>query len=294
MYSYFISCAGLEELIYDNNPASNEIEVALHLAKSFHGDEGSVQSINFKGYPAAAGSFVSAFSSGSEGLHGTFATRLKVHASQVKQIDLSSANLLVNESFVLMLKKCTNLQVLNLSDNGITNETFKHVAAGYLYTSKLKCADVDLKSNHCASTEKCYSILNLIDEIRSIEKNFMCLPANEFTCLPAKFEAFLAVLELIDKVDSEESDVCRVISMIEILKSSYSEIASTFSPDHKQDNARKQSLSISSLSISSSSVSSSGSSIGKQNSSKLTSYGFKTGRKGSVSSDLGKLDSSKT
>ena len=145
----------------------------------------------------------------------------------------------------------------------------------------MKCVDVYLKGNPCASTENC-SVLDMIDEIRLIGRDFTCLPAKEFKCLPANFEAFLSVLELIDKVDSEDSDVCRVIFMIEILNLSYSEIANSFSPSHKLDvssNSRKPSLSFS---------------IGKQNSSKFsksTSYGSIKGRKGSLRSDLGKVSS---
>ena len=230
LYSYFISCAGLE-LICDNNPATTEIKVAFHLVKNLHGHQECVQSIHLKGYPAASQAFVSAFSSGNEGLHETFATRLEFHTTHVKQIDLSSANLQISESFVSLLKKFTNLQVLNLSDNNITDESFKHVAAGYLYTSQLKSSDLHLSGNPCASNNSSNLILEMIEDIRSASTDFVCLPAN--------FNAFLSVLELVDKVDSEQSDVCRVIFSIKNLILSYSEIAGSFSSSiSKQDSSK--------------------------------------------------------
>jgi len=213
VYCYLMNCSNLEEIICHNNPATVEIEVAFHLLKNLRST--CVESIDLKGHPAAVRVFISAVSSGGEGIHGTFATLLETHASEIKRIDMSFSELQVDESFVWVLKKFTNLQWLDLSGNAITDETFQHVATGLLFASRLKVENIHLKGNPCKNNKINDFMLQIIEDFRPANKNFVCLPE--------KFTAFLFVLELIDKVNSQQSDVCKAISFIEGIDISYPE-----------------------------------------------------------------------
>jgi len=211
MYSYFMNSANLEEIICDNNPATVGIKVAFHLLKNLRSR--CVKSIDLKGHPAAVQVFISAVSSGVEGMHGPFATLLDAHAGEIKQIDLSFSELQVDESLVSVLKKFTNLQMLDLSGNSITDESFKHVATGLLFAFQLKIKNLYLKGNPCNNNRENCFILEIIEDLRSANKNFVCLPE--------KFNAFLFVLELLDKINSEKNDLCKAISLVESIDISY-------------------------------------------------------------------------
>ena len=208
LYSYFLNCSSLEEIQCNDNPAAVEIEVAFYLLKNLRSH--CVESINLKGHPAAVRVFISAVSSGSDSIHGPYAILLEAHASDIKQIDISFTELQIDESFICVLKKFTNLQMLDLSGNNITDETFKHVATGFLFASQLKITNIHLEGNPCDSNKENHFILQIIEDFRSGIKNFVCLPE--------KFNAFLFVLELVHgiyELNSEQSDVCKAIPYIE-------------------------------------------------------------------------------
>ena len=218
-YSFFISCVSLETVICVDNPATDEIELAFRLVKNLYSKEGCGDCIDLRGYSAAVGAFVTVVLNKSGALYGTFATNLELHVSQVKQLDLSSASLQIDEDFVCLLKKFVSLQSLDLSGNNITDKTFKHLATGVLFTPQLKIENLHLKDNPCDGTKDNHFILEIIEDIR--------LAGKHFVCLPEKFNAFLIVLELLYKGNNEQSDLCKVIPLIESIDVSYPIITNT-------------------------------------------------------------------
>ena len=217
----FINCVDLDEVICDDNPAEREIKFTFNLVKKFYDLQVSFQFLTFKDYPATANAFISVVASYSL-LKSGFTSFLKFHANAIREIDFSGNSLQINKSFITFLKTFSSLQVLNLCNSEVTDERFNFVAAGFLFTSKLRLVNLNLNGNPCTSNKQTYLILEMIEEIRvACKDNFMCLPAN--------FKTFLSVLYLVDMVNSEESDVCRIIFSLKSLNISYSEIASSFS-----------------------------------------------------------------
>ena len=64
------------------------------------------------------------------------------------------------------------------------------------------------------------SVLKIIERLRS--------DIDDFECLPAEFEIFLTVLELVDNIHSEPNHVTKTLSLIKTLKVSYSGISHSF------------------------------------------------------------------
>ena len=138
----------------------------------------------------------------------------------LEELHISGNGLEIDEGFTHILQNCIQLVILDLENNNITNDTFKHLATGYLFTSTLALKNLCLNKNPCIEKPGPMNIILL----QMIEK-FQRGNYQYFKCCdnPNKFEVFLSVLELVDNVCSKSDDVPKIISRIESLDMSYSE-----------------------------------------------------------------------
>ena len=210
IYCSFMKCIHFEEVICNENPAENEIELAFHLV---HNQHSCVKSINFKERPGVALTLISKFSLPYTDTTRAFVTFVETQISQVKLIDFSCNNMNIDENFVCVLQNCVQVEDLNLENNNITNDTFKYLAMGYLFTGELKLQNLHLKGNPCMDNPKNVSVLQMIEMFH--------LNINDFECPPAKFESFLTVIELVDSVSKKLNHVAKTISLIKSLSVCY-------------------------------------------------------------------------
>ena len=129
----------------------------------------------------------------------------------LKEIYFSDNSMEINKHFTNILQKSTQLEILDLENNKITNDTFIYLATGYLFTSKLVLKNLRLNGNPCMVDQKNKSILKMIQKLHRDDYQ-------HFKCPPEKFEILLIILELIDS-----NNVPTIISRIEYLDISYSD-----------------------------------------------------------------------
>ena len=210
IYCSFMKCIHFEEVMCSENPAENEIELAFHLV---HNQHSCVKSIDFKECPAVTLTLISNISLPYTDTTKAFVTFVETQISQVKFLDFSCNDMDIDENFICVLQNCVQLEELNLENNNITNDTFKYLATGYLFTSELKVQNLHLKGNPCMDNPKNVSVLQMIEMFH--------LDINDFECPPAKFESFLTVLELVDSVSNKFNHVAKTISLIKSLSVCY-------------------------------------------------------------------------
>ena len=197
----FMECSHLKDVPCNKNQAEKKIESAFHFVQSLNSQHNC---IIFKELPALAPTLISVISCSLSDQTGGFSK-----VSQVTEIDFSCNNLKIDKNLVCVLQNCTQLTVLNLECNNITNETFKYLATGFLFTSKLKYPKLHLKGNPCMDNPKNDLVLQMIATLRSDVIDFECPPQN--------FESFIVVLELVDSVSGSPNDVSKTISLIKSL-----------------------------------------------------------------------------
>ena len=216
----FMECSHLKEVSCSQNPAEQNIESAFHFAQSLNAQQNC---IDFKHLPALAPTFISLLAHPQSNQAGMFST-----ICQVTSIDLSCNNLNIDQNFACFLQNCTQLEVLNLETNNITNETFKYLATGFLFTNKLSLSALKLKGNPCMKNPKNELILQMIHTLHS--------DVHDFECPPAKFEIFITILELMDSVSNNLNVVSKTMSLINTLNLSYTELSTSYNQRIKNTN----------------------------------------------------------
>ena len=216
----FGNCTHFEEVICTKNPAENEIKLIFHLLKSLQ--QGCVKQINLKHQPKVAQTLISYVALSYNDCNGALATWIKFHVSQVISIDFSSNSMPINKDFICFLENCTQLEVLHLENNNITNETFEHLATGFLFNSKLMLSNLYFKNNPCMDNPKNLTVLHIIETLRNHLKTDSCMRKCH-KCPPAEIQPFLIVLKLVDSVNEKQNDVIKAISLITCLDMNYSE-----------------------------------------------------------------------
>ena len=242
LYDFFIKCIHLKEVICDENPAENEIRLAFCIVQNLHNKQGCVKSIYFKGKKAEALTLMSHISL-------SYNSHAKVLITQVTVIDFSSNGMEIDKKIIHLLEICTQLVDLNLKNNNITNETFDYLATGFLFASKLKLSNLHLDGNPCIDDPK-DSLKSTV--ILQIIENLHYKTEDYYECHPTKFESFLTVLELVDRIsvnekqnDGKQNDVIKAISFITKLNMNYSEqLSDSFSQRLKNSNQKLQSCDI--------------------------------------------------
>ena len=219
-----MKCSQLKDVICTKNPAEKEIELAFCFTRDLYSQHTCVKCIEFKELPKATLNIISQISSDTytdrDHLNEKDTNSVAIQISQVNSIDFSCNTLEINKSFISFLQNCIQLEVLNLENNNITNEAFKYLATGLLFTSKLLLPNLHLNGNPCMDNPKNIYILQVIETLRTSNRSFKC-PV-------VKFESFLTVLELVDSVNDKPNDVAKTISLIKSLDISYSEISLSY------------------------------------------------------------------
>ena len=132
----------------------------------------------------------------------------------LKELYLSGNSIEINECFTDILQNSTQLEILDLENNKISNNTFKYLATGYLFTNKLTLKNLRLNGNCCMDNPNNKSVLKMIQTLHRDDYQY-------FKCVPENFEILLTILEL---VDSDYIPI--IISRIEFLDISYSSSSS--------------------------------------------------------------------
>ena len=201
----FLKCTHFKEVVCTKNPAENDIKKAFELVQNLQYQPSCVKMIDFQELPKAAFTLIT--------------DSLEIlQVGQVTSFDFSNNDMKIDESFFCFLKNCTEVQFLNLENNNITDETHKYLAKGFIFTSNLKLSNLHLKGNPCEGDQKCTSVLEMIETLRS--------NISEFECAPKKFEIFLTILELVHSVDGKPNDIAKTISLIKFLNISYKDLTS--------------------------------------------------------------------
>ena len=233
IFLFFMKCSHFEEVICTGNPAENEIDLAFHLVKNLHSQQGCVTHIKFKQRPIPAQALISNIALPYDDQIGALATSVKVQVSQVTSIDFSYNYMKIDEDFVCLLQNCYQLEALNLEHNDITNEAFKYyLATGIIFTSKLLLPKLQLSGNPCMVVDKLKNekVLQIIHALRSKSIYYR----------PPSFEQFLIVLELVDRISEKQNDIIKHISLI-----TYLDISNAGQPsDLKDANQKLQSCHI--------------------------------------------------
>ena len=138
----------------------------------------------------------------------TFPCFEKCTVATLKELYLSGNSMEINEYFTDLLQNSMQLEILDLENNNITNYSFKYLARGYLFTSKLVLKNLRLNGNPCMDDQKNVSVLEMIQKLHH---DYKC-----FECTPEKFEIFLTVLELVDS-----NNIPIIISCIKYLDISH-------------------------------------------------------------------------
>ena len=220
IYYSFMECVHLKEIICNGNSAEKDIKEAFDFVQSLYQQKQScVERINFKELRKATLAFISKISLLHSDVTVSLVTSAEIQVQQVRSIDFSHNELRIDKNFTCVLQNCTQLEFLNLEKNDITTETFKHLAAGFLFTSKLMISNLHLNGNPCIINPKNKSVLQMIESLR--------LDIYHFVCTPAKFESFLTILELVDGVSSKPKDIAKTISLIKTLDLSSSELTNS-------------------------------------------------------------------
>ena len=233
--SFFIVCSHLEEVLYKDNPAYNEIELAFHLVQDLCNKKSCVKSINFNKKPRTALTLISQIS---PQCNSKFAKSVKLQLNHVSKIDFSCNYMEIDENFICLLEICTQLEDLNLKGNNITNDTFKYLVTGILFTNKLKRQNLHVKENPFMVNRKNIFVLEIIETLRWKTEDY-------FNCHPAMFESFLTVLECVDSISCKQNDIIKRISLIKRVNLNYSEQSSDSFDQHlKNTNQKLQSRDI--------------------------------------------------
>ena len=95
--SSFMECSHLEEVLYKDNPAYNEIELAFHLVQDLCNKQSCVKSISFHKKPRTALTLISQIS---PQCNSKFAKSVKIQLSQVNMIDFSCNHMEIDENFM--------------------------------------------------------------------------------------------------------------------------------------------------------------------------------------------------
>ena len=135
----------------------------------------------------------------------------------LEELHISSNGLKIDEGFARILQNCTQLVILDLENNNITNDTFKHLATGYLFTSTLVLENLRLNGNPCMDYPKNKEVLKMVEK-RHLKSDY-----EHFDCHPTKFNVFLTILELVDGVNKISNNIPKIISCIKSLNLSYTE-----------------------------------------------------------------------
>ena len=237
IYYSLIKCIHLNEVICDENPAENAIRLAVDIVQNLCNNQGCVESIDFKGKPTASLALMSHISLA----YNDYARVLAVHVSQVTSIDFSCNGMEIDKNIICLLETCTQLEDLDLQNNNITNETFKYLATGFLFASKLMLSNLCLDGNPCMDDPNNLLVLTIIEKLRYSTKKY-------YKSSVAKFQPFLTVLELVDSVNKKQNDVIKAISSIKQLKMSYSEqLSDSYSERSKNTDQKLQSYHVKDL-----------------------------------------------
>ena len=129
----------------------------------------------------------------------------------LEKLYISGNGLEIDEGFTHILQNCTQLVILDLKNNNITNDTFKHLATGYLFTSTLVLKNLRLNGNSCMDYPTNREVLKMVEK-RHLKSDYEC-----FDCSPAKFNVFLTILELVDSANKLSNTVAKIISCIKRL-----------------------------------------------------------------------------
>ena len=220
IYCSFMECAHLTEMICNGNSAEKDIKEAFDFVQNLYQQKQScVESIYFKELRKATLALISKISLLHSDMTVSLATSAEIQVQHVRSIDFSHNELRIDQSFICVLQNCTQLEFLNLENNDITTETFKYLATGFLFASKLMVSNLHLNGNPCIINPKNKLVLQMIESLRS--------DIYHFVCTPAKFEIFLTILELVDGVSSKPNDIAKTISLIKTLDISCSELTSS-------------------------------------------------------------------
>ena len=203
IHDFSMKCIHLKEVVCTKNAAENDIKTAFELVQNLQYQPSCVKMINFKGLPKASFTFITN-------------SLVTFQVGQITSFDFSNNDMKIDENFTFFLQNCTEVKVLNLENNNITDEAHKYLATGFLFTSNLKISNLHLEGNPCMINRKNKSVLKLIETLR--------LSISEFECPPKKFEILLTVLELLHSVDGKPNDVAKTISLIKTLNISYSNL----------------------------------------------------------------------
>ena len=122
--------------------------------------------------------------------------------------------------FTRILQNCIQLEFLDLKNNNITNDIFKHLATGYLFTSTLVLENLHLTGNPCMDYPKNREVLEMVEKrhLKSKYEYFDCHPVN----------VFLTILELVDNANKLSNTVPKIISCIKSLDLSYTEASDSY------------------------------------------------------------------
>ena len=137
-------------------------------------------------------------------------------------MDISDNGLEIDEGFTYILQNCIQLVILDLENNNITNDTFKHLATGYLFTSTPALENLRLTGNSCMDSPTNREVLKMVEK-RHLKSDY-----EYFDCDPAKFNVFLTILELVDGANKLSNTVPKITSCIKSLNLSYTEPSNSY------------------------------------------------------------------
>ena len=148
----------------------------------------------------------------------------------LEELHISWNGLEMDKSFIRILQNCTQLVILDLENNNITNDTFEHLATGYLFTTTLTLENLRLNGNPCRDNPKNEAVLKMV------EKCHLKSDYKYFKCPPAEFSVFLTILELVDSVKNISSNMPKIVSCIKSLDISYSEPSDSCNQQNRNTN----------------------------------------------------------
>ena len=218
------SCNCLEELELDGNDRKFVEKIALlfKVIKELRNSKSDEH--HYNGQPDKASAFLKILEHCNKIDYQPHMCTLRNIIMQTKVIDISCNGLEADDGCSLgqSLPLLTNLKILIITENNITDEASKSLTTGMLFTPNLKQFKYDKKMFSDDST----MILNMIRRLRMTSAG---LP---FKCAPPKIEALLFILNCIN--DNEEkvqsSDIVSTIGLIAELNLSHSE---PITLDHK-------------------------------------------------------------
>ena len=222
IYYSFKECRHLKEVICSENPVENTIRLAFNIVQNLCDKDSCVKSLDFREKRTEVFTFMSYISPA----YNDYATVLTSHVNQVTLIDFSCNGMEIDQDIICLLEICSQLEELNLENNNITNETFKYLATGFLFASKLKLSKLHLSGNPCMDNPNNLLVLQIIEKLRY---NTKCC----YKCPLGEFQPLLTVLELVDSIHERQNNVTKAICFFTQLNMRYSKQLSVKNIDQK-------------------------------------------------------------